>query len=241
MNTMYTKYDSLWTPDFFCNIYIILLREFWKLCSTFSAAFKDAICCHSTLLTLLFDKNLSFPPEYCSKKLPASKSNGQCPGAWSPEQKDDYAEDLTTRQHWCPSTVALGLLTLTAKVSHISSYRWLNLKRWLKFCRAVVTIPTMTRLRLAAPPSCLPHQPAHRARMPSHGIQPLEVQSHPPPHLNFTWLVIRFAPLISYVTLWCIADMQDARRKRLESGALSRPWMSRWIPSCWCQAEYVLH
>jgi hypothetical protein len=102
--------------------------------------------------------------------------------------------------------VASGPLTLTGKVTHIFS--WTEFKTLTQvLCRAVVTIPTMKRLPLAAPPTCRPNQQEHRARLPRHRSQTLCVTSRPPPQLKFTSIVLRLAQrshtILCYIVLTC--------------------------------------
>jgi hypothetical protein len=72
------------------------------ICEDFMSA---AICSHSTMLALLYDVTLKFPPRQSTKKLQARGKVGRRPSAWAPEQEDvEDDEDKGQMLHWCPTT-----------------------------------------------------------------------------------------------------------------------------------------
>ena len=78
-------------------------------------AFADALCGHGLLLSMVFDKTITFPPEYSTREIAKRNRKGKRPSALCPEQDDDE-EDPAARQHWCPVTMASHEMPLLLKV-----------------------------------------------------------------------------------------------------------------------------
>jgi hypothetical protein len=78
--------------------------------------FADGLCGHGMLLSMVFDKTITFPPQYSTRELAKRNSKGKRPTAWCPEQEDDE-EDPAARQHWCPVTMASREMPLLPKVN----------------------------------------------------------------------------------------------------------------------------
>ena len=70
----------------------------WKcMCESFMSA---AVCGHSLLLAMLYDKTLEFPPKHSSKKLELRSRSTRRPSAWAPEQEDE--EEAEPKLDWRP-------------------------------------------------------------------------------------------------------------------------------------------
>jgi hypothetical protein len=78
--------------------------------------FADGLCRHGMRLSMVFDKTITFPPQYSTRKLAKRNSKGRHPTTWCPEQEDDE-EDPAARQHWCPLTMASREMPLLPKVN----------------------------------------------------------------------------------------------------------------------------
>jgi hypothetical protein len=86
--------------------------SFKCMCENFMSA---AICGHSLLLAMLYDKTLTFPAKHSSKKLERRGRLTRRPNAWAPEHEDDEDEGRSTKMHWCPVTACDDMEILPAK------------------------------------------------------------------------------------------------------------------------------
>jgi hypothetical protein len=88
----------------------------WKcMCESFMSA---AICGHSLLFVMLYDKTLEFPPKHSSKKLELRGKTARRPSAWAPEQEDE--EEAEAKLEWCPVTACDDMDLLPAKKSKVA-------------------------------------------------------------------------------------------------------------------------
>jgi hypothetical protein len=84
----------------------------WKcMCDSSMSA---ALCGHSLLFALLYDKALEFPPKHSSKKLELRCKTARRPGAWAPEQEDEEQVE------WCPVTACDDMDLLPAKNAQVA-------------------------------------------------------------------------------------------------------------------------
>ncbi len=82
----------------------------WKcMGESFMAA---AICGHSLLFAMVYDKTLEFPPKHSSKKLELRGKTARRPSAWAPEQEDE--EEAEAKLKWCPVTACSDMELLPA-------------------------------------------------------------------------------------------------------------------------------
>jgi hypothetical protein len=88
----------------------------WKcMCDSFMLA---ALCGHSLLFALLYDKTLEFSAKHSSKKLELRGKTARRSGAWAPEQEDE--EEAEAKLEWCPVTACDDMDLLPAKKAKIA-------------------------------------------------------------------------------------------------------------------------
>jgi hypothetical protein len=99
----------------------------WKcMCESLMSA---AICGHSLLFAMLYDKTLQFPSKHSSKKLELRGKTARRPSAWAQEQEDEEeAEANLAKLEWCPVTACddmeLRPLPKKSKVDLHFHYIW---------------------------------------------------------------------------------------------------------------------
>ena len=92
--------------------------SFKCMCENFMSA---AICGHSLLLAMLYDKTLTFPPKHSSKQLERRSRQARRPNAWAPEDEDDEDEGTSPKMQWCPVTACDDMEILPAKKQKVVS------------------------------------------------------------------------------------------------------------------------
>ena len=83
------------------------------------------MCSDSLALSLLYDRQFTFPPVASTKKFTPREKSSKRPTAWEKDKDglEEAEEEATRRQHGCPITTAdeMVLLTPTKKAKVISS------------------------------------------------------------------------------------------------------------------------
>ena len=72
------------------------------------------MCSDSLALSLLYDRQLTFPPAASAKKLTPREKSSKRPTAWEKDKDglEEAEEEVTHRQHWCPRTIADEMVLL---------------------------------------------------------------------------------------------------------------------------------